>query len=59
VFDVAEVTALRKDVPNAEVHLLDAGHFALDESASDVARLMRGFLGRLSHRAPKAISTHS
>jgi pimeloyl-ACP methyl ester carboxylesterase len=58
VFDVAEVTALRKDVPNAEVHLLDAGHFALDESASDVARLMRGFLGRLSHRAPKAISTH-
>jgi hypothetical protein len=37
------------------VHLLDAGHFALDESASDVARLMRGFLGRLSHRAPKAM----
>jgi hypothetical protein len=55
---VAEVTVLRKDVPNAEVHLLDAGHFALDESASDVTRLMRGFLGRLSHRTPKATSTH-
>jgi pimeloyl-ACP methyl ester carboxylesterase len=50
VFDIAEVTALKKDLPKAEVHLLDAGHFALDESASDVARLMRGFLGRLPHR---------
>jgi pimeloyl-ACP methyl ester carboxylesterase len=54
VFDVAEVTAIKKDVPKAEVHLLDAGHFALDESAGDVAKLMRSFLGRLSHRAPKA-----
>jgi pimeloyl-ACP methyl ester carboxylesterase len=58
VFDVAEVAALKNDVPNAEVHL-DAGHFALEESASGVARLMRGFLGRQSHRAPKAVNTHS
>jgi pimeloyl-ACP methyl ester carboxylesterase len=54
VFDIAEVAALKKDLPKAEVHLLDAGHFALDESASDVARLMRGFLGRLSHKPPSA-----
>jgi pimeloyl-ACP methyl ester carboxylesterase len=54
VFDIAEVAALKKDLPKAEVHLLDAGHFALDESASDVARLMRGFLGRLSHRPRSA-----
>jgi pimeloyl-ACP methyl ester carboxylesterase len=46
-FDVAEVAALKHDVPNAEVHMLDAGHFALDESANDIAKLMRGFLGRL------------
>jgi len=36
---------------------LDAGHFALDESTSDVARLMRGFLGRLPHRARSVVST--
>ena len=54
VFDVAEVAALKKDLPKAEVHLLDAGHFALDEFASDVARLMRGFLGRLSPRPRSA-----
>ena len=55
VFDVAEVAALKKDLPKAEVHLLDAGHFALDESASDVARLMRGFLGRSSPK-PRSLA---
>jgi pimeloyl-ACP methyl ester carboxylesterase len=62
VFDVAEVAALKRDVPKAEVHLLDAGHFALDESASDIAGLMRHFLARLPPRLPqgasKAIGPH-
>jgi hypothetical protein len=53
VFDIAEVTALRRDVPKAEVHVLDAGHFALDESVDDVARFMRGFLARLPLTASK------
>jgi pimeloyl-ACP methyl ester carboxylesterase len=56
VFDVAEVAALKQDLPKAEVHLLDAGHFALDESASDIAVLMRNFLGRLPHAASKPAS---
>ena len=30
-FDVAEAQAYRRDVPDAEVHILDAGHFALDD----------------------------
>jgi pimeloyl-ACP methyl ester carboxylesterase len=41
--------AYRRDVPDAEVHILDAGHFALDEQTDEVARLTRDFLGRL-HR---------
>ena len=32
MFDIAEVAALKQDVPKAEVHVLDAGHFALDEA---------------------------
>ena len=36
----------RRDVPAAEVHILDAGHFALDEATDAVARLTREFLGR-------------
>jgi len=50
VFDVAEVAALKKDVPKAEVHMLDAGHFALDESAPDIARLTRAFLAQPAKR---------
>jgi pimeloyl-ACP methyl ester carboxylesterase len=57
-FDIAEIAALKRDVPKAEVHVLDAGHFALDESASDIARLMRGFLGRLPRAAMKPPGSH-
>jgi pimeloyl-ACP methyl ester carboxylesterase len=56
VFDIAEVAALKRDLPKAEVHMLDAGHFALDESVVDVARLMRSFLERLPHQ-PRAQHT--
>jgi len=59
VFDIAEVTALQHDVPKAEVHVLDAGHFALDESADDIARLMRGFLARLPRAAMKKTAAPS
>jgi hypothetical protein len=34
-------------VPEAEIHLLDAGHFALDEATPEVAELMRAFLDKL------------
>ena len=43
-FLVAEAEAYRRDVPGAEVHLLDAGHFALDERPDQIADLTRRFL---------------
>ena len=45
-FAVGGAPAYQRDVPSAEVHLLDAGHFALDEKLDDIAALMRDFLGR-------------
>ena len=33
-----------KDVPNAQVHILDAGHFALDTAADEISALARGFV---------------
>jgi pimeloyl-ACP methyl ester carboxylesterase len=33
-------------VPDAEVHVLDAGHFAFDEQPDVIADLTRGFLQR-------------
>jgi pimeloyl-ACP methyl ester carboxylesterase len=43
-FDSSEPEAYRRDVPNAQVHVLDAGHFALDTAADEIASLLRGFL---------------
>jgi pimeloyl-ACP methyl ester carboxylesterase len=43
-FDLGEPERYRKDVPNAEVHVLDAGHFALDTAADEIAELVRGFV---------------
>lgn len=38
--------AYRKDIPSAEVHLLDAGHFALETHAPEVAEYIGEFLSR-------------
>ncbi|MGB9078171.1 MAG: hypothetical protein WCC26_15125 [Terracidiphilus sp.] len=43
-FDLGEPERYRKDVPQAEVHVLDAGHFALDTKADEIANLVRMFL---------------
>ena len=44
-FDASEPEAYRRDVPGAEVHVVDGGHFALDTAADEIARLVRDFLG--------------
>lgn len=38
--------AYKRDVPDAEVHLLDTGHFALETHHREIAALMRDFLRR-------------
>jgi pimeloyl-ACP methyl ester carboxylesterase len=43
-FAPSEPEAYRRDVPNAQVHVLDAGHFALDTAADEIAALLRGFV---------------
>jgi pimeloyl-ACP methyl ester carboxylesterase len=43
-FDPSEPEAYRRDVPGAFVHVLDAGHFALDTAADEIAALVRGFV---------------
>jgi pimeloyl-ACP methyl ester carboxylesterase len=43
-FDSSEPESYRRDVPNAEVHIVDGGHFALDTAADEIAALVRDFL---------------
>ncbi len=37
-----------RDLPDAEIHLLDAGHFALDEKNDEIAGLILAFLAKHS-----------
>jgi pimeloyl-ACP methyl ester carboxylesterase len=46
-FTVAGGTAYAEDVPGAEIHVLEAGHFALDEATDEIASLVDAFLARL------------
>jgi pimeloyl-ACP methyl ester carboxylesterase len=43
-FDSGEPERYRKDVPNAEIHVVDGGHFALDTAADEVAALVANFM---------------
>ena len=43
-FDPGEPERYRKDVPNADVDILEAGHFALDTKADEIAALVREFM---------------
>lgn len=54
-FAVEGAHAYQRDVPDAQVHLLDAGHFALDEACDEVASLTRSFLASLEGAAREPI----
>lgn len=46
IFPAAGATPYLRDLPDAELHLLDTGHFALEEDGEEIARLMCDFLDR-------------
>jgi pimeloyl-ACP methyl ester carboxylesterase len=46
-FDPGEPERYRKDVPKAQVYVLDAGHFALDTKADKIASLVSEFMKTL------------
>lgn len=51
VFTADSARAYLKDLPNAELHLLDTGHFALEDKGDEIATLMHDFLDRHVPRA--------
>jgi len=46
IFGPEGAKAFKRDLPDAEVHLLDTGHFALEEDGDVIAERIRDFLGR-------------
>jgi len=46
IFPAESARAYLQDLPQAELHLLDTGHFALEDKNNEIARLMHEFLDR-------------
>ncbi|KQW94147.1 hydrolase [Massilia sp. Root418] len=46
IFPPAGAHPYLRDLPKAELHLLDTGHFALEEDSAAIGALMRNFLAR-------------
>ena len=54
IFGPDGARAFADDLPKAEIHLLDGGHFLLESSAAEVAALIRPFLGQATSGAARA-----
>jgi len=48
IFGPDGARAFARDVPDAEIHLLDGGHFLLESAGDQAAELIRDFLGRVT-----------
>ena len=49
IFVAAGAAPYQRDLPNAQLHLFDTGHFALETHGEAITKLMRDFLGGHIH----------
>jgi pimeloyl-ACP methyl ester carboxylesterase len=49
IFIAPGALAYKKDAPDAEIHFVDSGHFALEDQSRAIANYMLAFLGRHVH----------
>lgn len=52
-FIPAGAEAFRRDLPEAEIHFVDSGHFALESCCSEIAAYIRAFADRVERGALK------
>ncbi|MER5852170.1 alpha/beta hydrolase [Streptomyces sp. NPDC002012] len=48
IFGPEGARAFQRDLPDAEIHLLESGHFALESHLEDITGYIRGFLARVT-----------
>lgn len=49
IFLPAGAEAFKQDVPDAEIHFVDSGHFALEENSAEIAKYILSFLAKNIH----------
>ncbi|MEY3122734.1 MAG: hypothetical protein RI993_1559 [Pseudomonadota bacterium] len=47
IFVAPGAKAFQRDVHDAEIHLLDTGHFALETHCQEIGQLINDFMGRV------------
>jgi pimeloyl-ACP methyl ester carboxylesterase len=50
IFIAPGAAPYKRDLPRAEIHMFDTGHFALETHGPEIAALIRDFLGRSVHQ---------
>lgn len=58
-FTAGGARAYLRDLPNAELHLLDAGHFAAEEKTREIALFILNFLNNLQKSRPTTTKSSS
>ena len=53
IFPAEGAEPYKRDLKNLEFHLLDTGHFALEEDGGQIAGLMREFLSNSVEKRPR------
>ncbi|MFI6730483.1 alpha/beta hydrolase [Streptomyces sp. R-74717] len=48
IFGPEGARAFQRDLPDAEIHLIESGHFALESHLEDITGYIRGFLARVT-----------
>jgi pimeloyl-ACP methyl ester carboxylesterase len=48
MFTAAGAIAYKKDLPDAELHLLNTGHFALEEFHLEISKMIKPFLNKIN-----------
>lgn len=54
IFPAAGAEPYKRDLKNLDLHLLDTGHFALEEDGETIALLMMEFLGKVARTPVRA-----
>jgi pimeloyl-ACP methyl ester carboxylesterase len=57
IFGPDGARAFADDVPNAEIHLLEGGHFLLESAGPEVAALIRDFMARVPAGSARATTS--
>lgn len=58
IFTIEGAWAFRRELPSAEVHILEAGHFALNDLATEIAVCMTDFLAPVMANGPTGERLH-